>query len=103
MITKESIRQALERGYCTKANKNKEVDVDLVSDMANEIIGLILSNPPKLKDDLLQTPTPTLQPLDPNKFNFDTPKNLAEKDFINPLNESGTNKLEDIWTQNHGE
>ena len=35
--TVEWISQALARGYCTKRNEHKELDANLIADMAEEV------------------------------------------------------------------
>jgi hypothetical protein len=36
-MNKDEIRQALARGYCTKRNENKVLDLNLIEDMAVEL------------------------------------------------------------------
>jgi len=39
-MNKVELVQALARGYCTKRNEHKELDVDLINDMAKEVMKL---------------------------------------------------------------
>jgi hypothetical protein len=46
----EKIRGALARGYCTKENEHKEMDVDLCNAQANEIHSIIGSHWKDIKE-----------------------------------------------------
>jgi len=50
MIQREEIHGALARGYCTPENAHKEVDVALVSAMADEIFALMADHKAIVKE-----------------------------------------------------
>ncbi|MFA7218362.1 MAG: hypothetical protein WC057_07190 [Dehalococcoidales bacterium] len=50
MIQREEIHGALARGYCTPENAHKEVDVALVSAMADEIFALMADHKALVKE-----------------------------------------------------
>lgn len=46
-ITLEEVREAVARGWCSDANQHKEMDEDLASSCADEVLSLIQNHRPK--------------------------------------------------------
>lgn len=50
MLSKDDIRQALARGYCSKENESKVLDPDLIEAMATEVMSVMEESKFKKRD-----------------------------------------------------